>query len=421
MFADSPYAVPVGSFQRPVPVPSVPATDGTVRYMAINCEWLPYVVGALKQLVLQSTWDTNDPDELTKVQGWAMDLISQFNCATAPTLTQLNPPPHGAEMEDFMPLRVDCDCNVFVTCCDGTEKQILTSDQVKAISRGQPGGGAPLPASGGGCQSYDLTLPGNGLRLVPPPVSTGDTITISGVEGVTYDGDDLHWYCPDGSIFFATCTGVTHTVSTDPLNTVAHMKLIAKIGTTFYDVGFNTPFTVPSGHSNDQVHFQVNDDSLTDDSGELSFIVEVCNNQTGVWTSILDFRSRTYPFVDASLGGVYVPGVGYQGTNKDSLDLSVVQLHIALGGSFLIDQMSQVYTTPGQSGTNGLVGFETNSGFWGSPATPGAQTNAVFSNSIPSTSATDIYADNNVGTHSGDAFIYQWVIQGHGPKPSFLP
>src|SRR5205823_13733168 len=39
----------------------------------------------------------------------------------------------GIEIEEEMPLRIDCDCNVWVTCCDGTEKQLLTADQVRAL------------------------------------------------------------------------------------------------------------------------------------------------------------------------------------------------------------------------------------------------------------------------------------------------
>src|SRR5947208_803476 len=76
MFPDSPFAVPRGSYQRPVPLVLVdPCSEPTVT-VKINREWIPYMLGALKQLVLQATWDTNDPDALWLVQQRAMLLLS---------------------------------------------------------------------------------------------------------------------------------------------------------------------------------------------------------------------------------------------------------------------------------------------------------------------------------------------------------
>lgn len=76
MFPDSPYAVPRGSFERPVPLVFVdPCAEPTVT-VRINRQWIPYVLGALQQLVLQATWKTDDPAALWLVQQRAMSLLS---------------------------------------------------------------------------------------------------------------------------------------------------------------------------------------------------------------------------------------------------------------------------------------------------------------------------------------------------------
>jgi len=76
MWPNSPYAVPVSSFQRPVPLVLVDPCDDPAITVRINRQWVPYVLGALKQLVLQTTWDTNDPEALWLVQQRAMALLS---------------------------------------------------------------------------------------------------------------------------------------------------------------------------------------------------------------------------------------------------------------------------------------------------------------------------------------------------------
>jgi hypothetical protein len=81
MFNDSPYAQPVGSFQNPVPVPTSDPDVGACFSISLSQEWRPYIIGALQQLLLQSTWDTSDPDVLNLVQARAMTLIAMFGDA----------------------------------------------------------------------------------------------------------------------------------------------------------------------------------------------------------------------------------------------------------------------------------------------------------------------------------------------------
>ena len=79
MFPDEGYAPAVPSFPSPILPPISDPGASPTKTVAINCSWLPYIRGALLQLVLQSTWRTSDPDALTLAQMRAMTLISLFD------------------------------------------------------------------------------------------------------------------------------------------------------------------------------------------------------------------------------------------------------------------------------------------------------------------------------------------------------
>lgn len=79
MWPNSPFAVPTSSFKRPVPVPTSEPTTSPTTSVSLSCAWLPYVRGALQQLLLQTTWDTEDPALLALTQGRVWNLISLFS------------------------------------------------------------------------------------------------------------------------------------------------------------------------------------------------------------------------------------------------------------------------------------------------------------------------------------------------------
>lgn len=234
---------------------------------------------------------------------------------------------HGTEVEEFMPLRVDCDCNVFITCCDGTEAQILTADQVRALLAGQPGTATPPPA-GGGCRNYNGKIGAAAPWFLPPVVSDGDTIEIIEASGAWNDGGEIPWrlYTGDRS-FNGANIGQRTTVGSDPLPAAPHMALIAQIDGTFYDLSAGA-VTVPGGVSNAQVTLQANDDPLSNNAGDISFILKVCNNQPLLWHHVFDFTVNsfadlfTFPqhgYLLAPMGH-YEPGTGYVGDYVTATD-----------------------------------------------------------------------------------------------------
>jgi len=79
MYPDTSYAGGRGSFLRPVPIPSGQPDATPNKSITVACEWLPYVRGALQQLLLQATWQTDDPAALLDIQGRVSNLIDLFS------------------------------------------------------------------------------------------------------------------------------------------------------------------------------------------------------------------------------------------------------------------------------------------------------------------------------------------------------
>lgn len=74
---DNFYAHPTSSYNEPVPVPDVEPDEGTLVQVCLSEAWLSYVLGALSQLQLQTTWQ-GDPDTVLRGQGMATNLKGLF-------------------------------------------------------------------------------------------------------------------------------------------------------------------------------------------------------------------------------------------------------------------------------------------------------------------------------------------------------
>lgn len=86
MFRDTSYAPSRGSFQTPVAPPLADPDAAPTHSISINCSWLPFVRGALEQLLLQATWKTDDPATLLLAQQRAWTLIAMFDECTGSTV-----------------------------------------------------------------------------------------------------------------------------------------------------------------------------------------------------------------------------------------------------------------------------------------------------------------------------------------------
>jgi hypothetical protein len=139
-----------------------------------------------------------------------------------------------------------------------------------------PGGSGPVP---GTTQQYCLTLDANGQALLPIAVQGDWTLELVNKQGGWTDGGGS-WKCPNGQSYTAgLCTGLVGYNGGDPLPTAAHMGIVAEIDTLFYDG--NGLIVVPGALVDQQVTFQANDASLSDNYGTIQFCVKVTNPPVG--------------------------------------------------------------------------------------------------------------------------------------------
>jgi len=83
MLEPQPWDDPRGSFQRPLPPPTAGPQDLPLCVIEVNESWLPFVLGALKQLLLPETWIGNYDDRVfvtTLVATW----IGTLTCLEIP-------------------------------------------------------------------------------------------------------------------------------------------------------------------------------------------------------------------------------------------------------------------------------------------------------------------------------------------------
>lgn len=100
MWQDSPFAEPVPSFQQPVVAPDWDPDASPTKTVEVACVWLPYIRGALYQLLLQSTWDPAGPD-LLHTQQRVFNLIDLFSECSSGVLPFACPYPFSEGDEGF--------------------------------------------------------------------------------------------------------------------------------------------------------------------------------------------------------------------------------------------------------------------------------------------------------------------------------
>jgi hypothetical protein len=354
------------------------------------------------------------------------DSLISGECELPPT----PPVDQGGEQDDFMPIRIDCDCNVFITCCDGTEKQILTADQVKAIVGGQQGGNTPVPAPGT-CQGYQAKVDAGRVWLLPAIVNTGDTLNINALSGATTDDAPLgRWSCPDGSYYLAgTCESVFFTDPAAPLPLLPLGQLIWHIGTNFYDA--LTAFTVPGSITNEQCTLELNYPSGGSYAGTAAAEVQFCNNGAGSWSHTFDFTTGTKGWTTYDTGGgnffgAFSFGAGFTGT--DGINTGTNARGVAIKIAFPardITGFDVVFDyTKGTADDPSAVAWDRETAvLWGathfsatSNGTDLTTTDSGFA-AAQTTAAIQFLSDLTAGAVSGSVTIHSVTLHGDGIDP----
>lgn len=404
------------------PLPEVVHPTGTLCFQINVPNEIHYVAafyGAMFLLTKPYAWGDDSAHtalEVGKVWMSIYDKLAPGGCAS-PT------PPfgHGIDQEDLMPLRVDCDCNVFVTCCDGTEKQIFTADQViKLLSNG--GAGTPQPQPGGGCQIYHMTVPAGTIgQLIPTVVNTGDTIDLSNLAGAWYSGS-VSWHCPDGGIFFVACTGAEEFSGSSQMPAVPVGRVIALIDGTYYDI-LGSTFTVPGGIINQQITLLMNTDTPSTASGSITLDAQVCNNQAAAFTHTFDlaispagWTVRDQGFWTAGVGftdgTVTYAGTVFRGADINRLSVPAFTLTRLQAFGNAVLGVSPLVFGIGASSPGAYIASQT----------PVSGANYLDTGLINVAGVTDLYCDlipgRQVGVDpGGSCVIYKIIVDGIGTDP----
>jgi len=226
--------------------------------------------GALLNLASAINWQ-DDPDHTAKevAKVWDKVYLGVKACVECDTST-------GIALEDILSQQIrispDNSCIIQMWCIDHWEDWYNPLACVPGAVV-QPGDGGELTP--GECRTFEAVLQGNGKWLLPIQVNEGDVVTITGAAGVWNDGS-LGWNCASGQVYILGACGASDAADVgDPLQTVNHMRLVAEVDGDFYDA-FNQTIGIPAGVTNENMTFQANDGSLEDNTGSISFTVEVC-------------------------------------------------------------------------------------------------------------------------------------------------
>lgn len=143
----------------------------------------------------------------------------------------------------------------------------------------QPGeGGVAQP---GFCKLYQVTLHANGMWVAPIPIEANYTISVRGVTGMTQDGTfNNFWRNGEGKrVVLGIVENQNLTDPSDPDPALRHQRLIMRYNGQVFD-GYNVEHEVGAIAGAHELRLQINDSVLPDNSGDLQFEVEICNNQT---------------------------------------------------------------------------------------------------------------------------------------------
>jgi hypothetical protein len=418
VFPNSPFAVAVGSFTEPVEPPTVDADAAPLVYIGLNCEWLPYICGALTQLLLQSTWKVTNDAELSLVQQRVFDLIALFVCKIAATKDTFLIGSSGPDVSELMIRQNPDNPCLLETSIDGIN-WCAFADLSKCIPPGQsPGTGANQPAPGQ-CVAYNMKLPANGSTVIPVPLSEGDTVFVDVVDGAVND-NTIAWWTERGRIYFAgEEQGPVVYVPGDPVSLFPHAALIGSFdgGATFFAVGEGL-FTVPSGISNKQLAFFVNFPMDLPRNGEYTFLVNVCNNAPPEWHSIIDFRVGFPPSIFIDFGD-WEPSVGLHGVVNGGVP-AWAQVRVECAATE-VTRMLMTYDADTPGGTSNVVFFQQNGAGYGTPGTTLDGDGNLYDVIEDDTGVTELILGLSGGTTGVSVTLLQWEIIGKGVKPAGLP
>lgn len=231
MWANSPFAVPTSSFNKPVPLVLIDPDVNPNWQVCFRKEWLPYVLGSLQQLVLQTTWKVANVNELELVQARAQQLISTFiaGCPVEVPSDGCVDYPMSASIVSWFPLDPYGNPGVTPPGYSAPPFTVLEQDDnVLHYLKGDVlASGFPQPDSG------IFTLPAFGIDVVGMGVVEIHFINAlqGGIAAVTLDGD------VSGTVYVELQADIV-SIPPESVEEVIHEVTIATGGAHHIDVHF---------------------------------------------------------------------------------------------------------------------------------------------------------------------------------------
>jgi len=309
--------------------------------------------GLLIELTYSKNWQRDDLHTaavVSRVWQQALENMDCDDCDHTPQIQELE-----YDMSICEQLRWQ-DGKLQALCC-GEWTDIPGTGSAIGGTVTQPGAGGDLAP--GQCRTYTVVLNANNKWLVPVKVGANYRITITGVSGGTNDGTAF-WFCGNGDSFvLGGCSSLCDHEGGDPSATLCHMALLAEHDGVFYDA-YNTTFTTPGTASDAEMTLYVNDGTLDDNAGSLTFTLEVCNQAVETVTHIFDFTTGEHGWSITDDGGAtaaYVPGAGFRSTNTDgtpphgamTVKTPDVGQYVFLDGSLVYTATDAVATPTGRN------------------------------------------------------------------------
>jgi hypothetical protein len=340
----------------PTPDPPAPTKMRCVSvWIPDSMDHLAAFAGALALLGKWNSWQKDDAHTAAAAAlAWQQCLLRGISdCETGEIFD-------GIWLEDDVTsgFRVDPDNNCILQawCIDHWETfWDISTCVAENATQGGPGG----ELTPGGCQTFHVALQGNSKYLVPVPVDDGYTVHISNAQGGWWDGNVLHaWNCPSGLSFaFGACLSAGGTDGGSPIPSLSIGRLIAEIDGTFYDA-FNRTIVVPNGTGSQNMYFQMNDASLADNQGSISFDLTVCAKPSSDWChrwlSDAGIGALSIGYGSFALGGTAIESCTCGSVGNDEWTAGV----IAMSGTVTSIEMDIQYNNPDDPG-NGSSGFAT--------------------------------------------------------------
>lgn len=383
-------------------------------------------LGAIYQLTRPYSWQ-NDTAHTALAVGavWQpifdalrLQMCSDFDCPI--TIEESEIDVSVCEQIRFNPAT-----GLFEGWCCGSWSAISGQPSNGFAPNSAPMNGSPVPGAGQ-CTVYQGTLNANEQWLCPAVVNTGDTIQITVLRGAWTDGSGI-WYGPNSTTYFGGIY-VPNTIinGADPLPASPHMGILSKINGAYHYLGDLASFTVPAGVVNKLLILQANDATLSDDSGQITFSITVCNNQPLNWTSIVDFRVSNYGSYALGSGGTvtYTPGVGWVFSLPVTSSGYSVELDHAAATIIGVQNTVVATTVVLPSGSNQLRKLTPTVTLINPLVDAGSGTQVkTYSNpsGLSSTGLNWTMAGSVPGDGSGSWVLQKVLITGTGTKPATLP